>query len=616
MTCREQAEEGRVFDVSLPTHDYYEDEVECRSGCPVRTDGRGYLLATAEGDYKEAYAISRATNPFASICGKICGAPCEKACRRSDVDEPLAIRNIKGFLTERHGPETGDLLTPLTCSTVPGSVNPTPNGRTVGIVGGGCAGYTSAHDLARLGYRCTIYERHPTSGGMLVQGVPVNRLERQVVQSEIDSILALKLIEVKHDCDVGKNTTFQEICDRHDAVFIGVGLANGKRLPMANADHEDVHEGLQFLLEFNFGSPWDLKEKRAIVIGGGDVAFDVARSALRCKSPEVQLVCLEREALGEMPGSSDEREGGRKEGVVFNDGWGPDEIVVEDGIFKGLRVRKVKAVFDEDGRFAPTFEEETRMIEGDCLFFAVGQGSDLAFLEGSGVAVSKQGWIEIDPATGATSVEGVFAGGDIALGPKLFIDAIEGGSKAALGIHAYLSSKPLLKKYRHIEWTDLATYGRDSAYIDAGREDREERDIDFVAEPERNSTCEYAEAAAEEQGSRCLACHIHPVFEGNICVLCGGCVDVCPSYCLRMVHISRVRGDGDVAQLIRGEFDGDATALTDGSAMLFDPLKCIRCGMCAQKCPTGACMMSVNDFRDCYVEGACGIEFAHARETS
>jgi len=297
--------------VTLPTDQYYEDEVECRSGCPVKTDARGYLLATTEGDYQRAYAISRGTNPFASICGKVCGAPCETACRRGDVDEPVSIRNIKGFLTDKHGPESGDLKTPLSYSTVLGSPTPEANGKSVGIIGGGCAGYTCAHDLARLGYQCTIYERHHVSGGQLNQGVPINRLNRDVIQAEIDSILALGLIEVVHNCDVGRTISFQEIRDKHDAVFIGVGLSVGKSIPMPNSDHKDVHAGLGFLLDFNFGRTWDLKGKRTIVIGGGDVAYDVARSALRSGAPEVQMACLEREALGEMPGSADEREGGR-----------------------------------------------------------------------------------------------------------------------------------------------------------------------------------------------------------------------------------------------------------------------------------------------------------------
>ncbi|MCF7817326.1 MAG: FAD-dependent oxidoreductase [Kiritimatiellales bacterium] len=586
--------------VELPTDEYYEAEVKCRNSCPVKTDARGYLMATVAGKFTEAYAIARATNPFASICGKVCGAPCEKGCRRSDVDEAVVIRNIKGYLTDKQGPEKGDLKTPLTYSIAPGSTEPGLNGKTVGIIGGGCAGYTCAHDLARLGYGVTIYERWEKSGGQLVQGVPINRLSRDVVASELASIEQFPNIEVKNNVDVGKDISFKELEEKHDAVFIAVGLSRGKSIPLPNADHKDVHIGLAFLFDFNMREKWDLSKTRSIVIGGGDVAFDVARSALRCGSPEVQLACLEREHLKEMTGSVDEREGGRREGVVINDGWGPVEIVVENGKIKGLLVKKVKRVFDENRKFSPQLEEESRLIEGDAVFMAVGQGSDLAFLEGSGVDTTPQGWIVVDKDTLASSKPGVFAGGDIGHGPKLFIDAVAAGSKAAQGIHSYLSGEAPKSLKRKLTFTDMETYSRGSAYVDEEREERKELHVDLAAEPERNSTLEYLDAEAKKQSARCLECHIHPTFEGDICILCGGCVDVCPSYCLSMVTIDRLDGGEEVKVLAEMEFGSMEVAGDTGSAMLFDPLKCIRCGMCAQKCPTGACKMSVNTFEDCY----------------
>ena len=587
--------------VELPTDDYYEAEVACRNSCPVKTDARGYLMATVAGKYEEAYAISRATNPFASICGKVCGAPCEKGCRRSDVDEAVVIRNIKGYLTDKRGPETGDLKTPLTYSIAPGSVEPELNGKSVGVIGGGCAGYTCAHDLARLGYSVTLYERWETSGGQLVQGVPINRLSRDIVQNELASIELFENIEVKNGVDVGTDITFEELENLHDAVFIGVGLAKGKSIPIPNADHSEVHVGLAFLFDFNMREAWDLSTRRSIVIGGGDVAFDVARSALRCGSPEVQLACLEREHLDEMTGSVDEREGGRREGVVINDGWGPREIVVEDGKIKGLLVSKVIRVFDEEGKFSPQLEEESRLIEGDAVFMAVGQGSDLSFLEGSGVELSPQGWVKLaNEETMQTSKPKVYAGGDIALGPKLFIDAVASGSKAAMGIHADLSGGQPLTLKRKLTFTDLPEYGRGSGYVDEEREEREELPVKPAEQPEFNTTVEYPDEEAKSQSARCLECHVHPTFEGDICILCGGCVDVCPSFCLSMKTVDRVDGGEELKVLAEMEFGSMEVAEAEGSVMLFDPLKCIRCGMCAQKCPTGACQMTENSFEDCF----------------
>ena len=586
----------------MPDHDYYEAEVECRSGCPVKTDARGYLIATYKGDYLTGYKISRATNPFASICGKVCGAPCETACRRKEVDETLSIRNIKGFLTSKYGPECGDLFTPLTYSTARGSHNPKLTGKTVGIIGGGVAGFTCAHDLARLGHSVTIFEREYISGGMLVQGVPLNRLSREVIKSEIDSILQYKHIEVIHNCEVGKDISFNEIRNKFDAVFIAVGLSVGRILPMENANHPNVYSGLQFLLDFNFYRGWDLSNKKSVVIGGGDVAFDVARSALRCKSSNVELCCVEREHLGEMRGSKDERDGGRREGVIINDGWGPSKIEIVDGKMKGLWVQKVKRVMDENGRFNPEYYDEKRLLEGDCVFMAVGQTSNLNFLDQSGVEIDR-GIIKTDKITRATNLVGVYAGGDVALGPKLFIDGIQTGSEAALAIDAYLTKTILMQPYRKLQYKEIEDYDRSNHYLLRPKIDRVELPVNVVTEPLKNTTVEYPEEVAINEGARCLECHIHPTFEGEICILCGGCVDVCPSYCLSMVSIDAITGGKDIELLLDLEFGKKIRKSEEGSVMLFDPLKCIRCGMCAIKCPTGSCKMSENDIiEDVYIE--------------
>ena len=268
---------------------------------------------------------------------------------------------------------------------------------------------------------------------------------------------------------------------------------------------------------------------------------------------------------------------------------GPDEIIIEDDKVVGLRVKKVKSVFDDSGKFSPEFENESRVIEGDAVFMAVGQKSNLSFLDGSGVEVTPQGLVVVnDDETLQTTKPNVFCGGDIALGPKLFINAVESGSRAARGIHAYLSETKPLKLVRNIEFTDLNEYGRTSNYVDEEREERKELHVEPAKDPEFNSTLEYAEAEAKEQAGRCLECHIHPTFEGDICILCGGCVDVCPSYCLSMKTLDKVDGGEDLKVLSEMEFGEQAVAQEDASVMLFDPLKCIRCGMCAQKMSNGS----------------------------
>ena len=607
----------RDFFVELPDHDYYEDEVECRAGCPTKTDARGYLIETSKGNYEKAYAISRETNPFASICGVVCGAPCETACRRGDVDQPLAIRNIKGFLTQRHGPETGDLKKPLTFSTARGSITPEPNGKSVAVVGGGCAGMTCAHDLARLGYRVTVFERHPRLGGQLIQGVPINRLNRDVVQAECDSIVALGLIEVKVGVDVGKDVTLAQLKQDFDAVFIGVGLMAGKRLPFEHTDHKDVATAMEFLLDFNLYEPWDLSGKKVLVYGGGDTAMDAARSAIRCGAERVELACMEamwsRNLRGrrgdEQVCTEDELVGALEEGVILNGSSLPESIVVEDGVLRGLKLKKVgdapHLVFTRTGgRLEPqVIDDDFRVIETDLMIWAVRQETDFVeSLQAMGIEMTDRGAIKADEQTLMTSVDGVFAGGDIQNGGMLFIHAVAEGSMAALGIDNYLSGKTLQKRYREISWRDEDTYDRCSRYLNTEWINREEDAYDPKDPRALQVIQEYNEREARAQGARCLECHVHPTFDANLCILCGGCVDVCPSYCLRMVDAGRVDGDETVIGALKAQF-GDRDDYTDkGSLMLFDPLKCVRCGMCAQKCPTGSCKMSVNTFKDVYVE--------------
>jgi formate dehydrogenase beta subunit len=612
-----ETEAKRDFYVELPDHDYYEDEVECRAGCPTKTDARGYLIETANGNYEGAYAISRATNPFASVCGVICGAPCETSCRRGDVDEPLAIRNIKGFLTQRHGPETGDLKTPLSFSTVQGSITPEPNGKTVAVIGGGCAGMTCAHDLARLGYKVTVFERHPKLGGQLVQGVPINRLDRDVVQAECDSIVALGLIDIKTGVDIGKDITLAQLQSDFDAIFIGVGLMAGKSLPFEHTDNKDIATAMEFLLDFNLYTPWDLKGKRVLVYGGGDTAMDAARSAVRCGADRVELACMEalwsRTLRGrrgdEQVCTEDELVGALEEDVILNGSSLPESIVVEDGKLRGLKLKKVgeapHLVFTKaNGRLTPEIiNDDIRFVEADLMIWAVRQETDFTeSLKALGIEMTERGAIKANPDTLMSSVDAVFAGGDIQNGGMLFIHAVAEGSKAALSIDAHLSQKPLKKPYREITWSDNDFYERCSAYLDASWKNREEDAYDPQKPRALQVIEEYSENEAKVQASRCLECHIHPTFDSSLCILCGGCVDVCPSFCLRMVDAGRVDGDGAVVAALNMQFGEKEDYTESGSLMLFDPLKCVRCGMCAEKCPTGACKMSENTFNDTYVE--------------
>ena len=293
-------------------------------GCPVATDARGYLIAISRGDYAEGYRISRAPNPFASICGKVCGAPCEITCRRGKVDDPLTIRALKGFLT--------------------------------------------------------------------------------------------------------------------DAIFIGVGLPDGKRLPLPGADHPDVLDAIAVLHDYCDGRGRDFSGRHTLVIGGGNVAMDISRSLLRINAASVKTVCLERD-WEEMPADHDELVDADAEGVEFLPGWGPVEVVIENGKIRGLRCQKLLSVFDDQRRFAPKFDEsDQRVIEADTVLFSVGQVSDPTFLDAIDGVTHQRGILQSDPETKQTSLEGVFAGGDVASGPGLFINCIQDGSLGSAGSKTGCSS--------------------------------------------------------------------------------------------------------------------------------------------------------------------------------
>jgi NADPH-dependent glutamate synthase beta subunit-like oxidoreductase len=625
------------YQVRVPdATDYWVEMVKCRHACPVHTDACGYVTSIAEGRYEDAYRIARATNPFASICGRVCGAPCEANCRRKDLDAPVAIRALKRFVTGQYGPETGDYR--IHREACDQRMLPSNRGdyERIAVVGGGVSGMTVAHDLAQIGYKVTVFEAHSEPGGMLMVGVPVFRLPRDLVRHEIQAILSLG-VELKCNMRLGRDFTLSSLRrEGFKAIFLGIGLPKGRRLNIPGTDAEGVYDGMDFLRAFNEGKPLPLG-RRIVVIGGGNVAYDVARSAVRpaeslgkidalaemergeqvaydvarsalrmSGDKQVHVVCLESRA--EMPADEIEVVEGEEEGIVLHNRRGPREVVIENGKCAALRTVACTSVFNAEGRFAPVFDEnQIEDIGADSVIFAIGQTSDLSFLEAGDGVESERGLIKVNPETYQTTAPDVFACGDIAHGPRLFIDAVASAQIAARSMHDFLRGTRTDVALRK-QWAP-------AAYTMAEGWQRYERENPPALEPDKRATSleivevSYPEQDARRQAARCLRCNVNTVFDTSICVACNGCVDVCPENLIRLVPLSQLIQNDGWLQAAAAEFEMPPDELKQvpaedldalGGVMMKDETTCIRCAMCASRCPSHAITMKQFQFyREC-----------------
>ena len=632
----------------LPDVDGWKAQVKCQIGCPVATDAGRYVQLIAEGRDEEAFLVARAPNPFASVCGRVCAAPCEDACRRGAIDAPITIRALKRFVTEKYGvesvrPDTQDFLRsrlveegnrypghlPVHAGTLPSER------RKVAVIGAGPAGLAAAHDLALLGYAVTVFEGADEPGGMMRFGIPEYRLPRTLIRAEIDKILSLGVsLELKSP--LSPEFGLAELRKRgFESVFISVGVSKGRDLQVPGVELDGVVKAVDYLLNVNRGYRMSLGP-RVVVIGGGFVAFDAARLALRLQNLD-DLEPLERAAEGErlkeaidsaraaMRGGAaevtivslesfeempvlkttqghEEFEEAKKEGIAFVTRRGPKRFL-GSGRLQAIELRKVLSVFDENGRFAPTYDDsDVTRIDCDACVLAIGQQPDLSFLKpGDGVALTPGGTIRVDPKTLATSAPGVFAGGDVAFGPRNLIEAVANGKRAARSIHELLAKdaarlslsldieKLPTSRYRMI--AGFETFDRETApTLDVGRRTG-------IAEVETG----YAQEQARRQAARCLVCHVQTIYDPERCVLCSRCVDVCPEYCLAIVPFDALDLDPAAREELSRRADADGLPL---SAMVKDDDRCIRCGLCATRCPTDAMTMERFSITERFAEAA------------
>jgi len=618
------------YSVRVADNGYWREQIKCQYACPVHTDARGYVRAIAAGDYEQAYLIARGPNPLASLCGRICGAPCEAACRRGTIDQPISIRALKRFVCEKFGSDArtdaGRELFPYLknktethqCDDIEelshlfeflaNASFPKPTGERVAIIGSGPAGLAAGHDLALMGFRPTIFEMEPQPAGMLYTGVPGYRLPRELIRAEVAVIQSLG-VEIRCSTQVGKDVSFVDLRRDFAAVIIACGAKRSRALPIPNSDAIGVMGGVDFLRDVSLGKEVSLGQ-RVIVIGGGNVAYDVARTVLRQEEydvsrtaarmagvRQVNLVCLE--SLEEMPADTVEILEGQEEGVSRHNSWGPREVLVDERngqkFVRGVKFARCSQVYDENKRFAPKFDESvTTEIEGDTVLLSVGQSADLSFIDAQrdGIEMRSPQQIVNDPATCATSAPGIFIAGDIAYGPRLMIHAIATGKQAARSVYRHLRGREITPEEVQFHFP-IEHYRREKHYERRARlhipiRSAEER----LKSPTALVEIGYNEEQACAEAGRCLDCGINTIFDGERCILCGGCVDVCPTVCLKLVTFDRLTLTPELETATR-ELALDPTDL---SAIIKDEERCIRCGLCAQRCPTTAITMEQFSF--------------------
>ncbi len=498
-----------------------ERRAPCVETCPAHINIQGYVALVSKGRFKEAYDLIRETIPLPSVCGRVCFHPCETECNRREVDEPIAINNLKRFVSDyvhREG-----LLEP------PAPLK--PKGPKVAIVGSGPAGLTAAHDLIRMGYRPTVFEALSEPGGMLRVGIVSYRLPRDILDREIADLEKLG-VEIRTGCRIGKDLSIEELFAKgYKSVFLSTGAHGARRLNIEGEDLKGVVDGVTFLREVNLKGKFKLN-KNVIVIGGGNVALDCARAALRVGAKKVKVVCLE--SREEMPSHEWEILEAIEEGIDLMPSLGPKRILGKDGHVTGLETLKVKHVFDEKGRFNPAFHPGTEgKVTGDSMIVAIGQMAEEGYLEGvKKVERDERGRLTIDASTLMTTRPGLFAGGDLKTGPLSVIAAIADGKRAAIAIDRYIRKD----KSDMPEW-DPVRADRDEKYIVPKGVKKAKRVV-----PERLGSSERVKGFEEVEKtiSREMA-----IEEARRCLNCGSC-----SECMECFRACQILNAVDHDQLL------------------------------------------------------------------
>ncbi|MHC4660209.1 MAG: FAD-dependent oxidoreductase [Planctomycetota bacterium] len=525
-------------------------EAPCVAACPVHTDNRRLTEYVAHGRYEDALELTLGVNPFSSVCGRICSHPCEQECRRSNVEKPISLRMLKRFVIE----QTEDYRSERAKSIKPVAGM---NGKTVAIIGAGPSGMTATHDLAKAGYGVTVFERAEKPGGMLSYAIPKYRLPYEAVKQDVDDILALG-VELKCGVQVGKDITIDRMKKDFDAVLISTGLYDSRSLSLPGVDSEGVILAMPFLRSVALGERPKIG-KKVVVIGGGNVAVDVARCAKRIGAEEVTMVCLEGE--DEMPAWKWEIDETLEEGIKISNSWGPLGVKADGGKVSGVDFKRCTCVFDDTGCFNPEYDDsDTCSFDADNVIMSIGQQADISCIEGSKVKIAGGTRLEYDQKTLGTSEPGVFASGEIAIGPGAAIQAVAEGRRAAHAIDNWLKSGNLME----VPDTTIPHVGELPSRVADKVLKRERREVELSDPVERVKNFDVIEPAFTEkvarfEAGRCMSCTAGAIVEEDKCAACLTCVRVCPF---------------EVAKI-----DKKATMPAD---------ECQACGLCAAECPANA----------------------------
>lgn len=502
----------------------------CKTACPAHLPVQGYIKMASQGKYMDALKLIKNENPFPAVCGAICNRRCEDACTRGTIDEPIAIDEIKKFIAAKEINEK-DRYIPKTVNHEGKQFE-----EKIAIVGAGPAGMSAAYYLRCKGYPVTVFEREDKAGGMLLNGIPSFRLEKDVIAAEIE-VLKTMGVEFRFGIDVGSDVTIQQLRDEgYKAFYIAIGARGGRMAGVPGEDAKGVMSGIEFLNKVNKDEEHMKLSGKTVVIGGGNVAMDVARTALRAGSDDVSMYCLE--SRDEMPAAKDEIEEALEENISINNGWGPKEIITENGRVKAVVLKKCTSVFNAEKRFAPVYDEnDTITIECDNVLLSIGQqiiwGNLLA---GTKVELNKNGTAKADPVTYQTAEPDIFVGGDVYTGPRFAIDAIAAGKEGCVSIHRFVHkghSLTLARDLRH--FIELDKNNLDIEEYDNAKRQRPGRKSGDAASTYRDLREIFTEEQLKTEASRCLGCGA-TVVDPNKCIGCGLCTTKCE---FDAIHLSR-----------------------------------------------------------------------------